>query len=126
MAFGIDGGLRFARHWYVGLTLDHALLNTAVRATCRTTWVDVTGASSNTTQLGIILALIGNPDRVSFYGEVGLADRWFNVRETRDGRAGSSRTYTGGEFTLGIGVWIPVGRAVPPAPENHPGPGLAR
>jgi hypothetical protein len=112
VAFGVDGGLRFARHWYVGLTLDHALLNSGNSSNLQSdVGSNVTGATANTTQLGIILALIGNPERVSFYGEVGLADRWFNVRETLTGGT-STRTYTGGEFMLGIGVWIPVGRAV--------------
>ncbi len=108
VAFGLDGGVRFARHWYVGLTLDHASLNSGN--------VDdltgVTAASSNTTQLGVILGLIGNPDRVSFYGEIGLAERWLNVRETTvPASPADHRTYNGGEFTLGIGVWIPAGRS---------------
>jgi hypothetical protein len=72
----------------------------------------VTGASSNTTQLGVILGLIGNPDRVSFYGEIGLAERWFNVRETTtQSLPADHRIYNGGEFTLGVGVWIPAGRS---------------
>jgi hypothetical protein len=110
LAFGLDGGVRFARHWYVGLTLDHASLGNGNLNDLPPG--EVTGASSNTTQLGVILGLIGNPDRVSFYGEIGLAERWFNVRETTtQSLPADHRIYNGGEFTLGVGVWIPAGRS---------------
>jgi hypothetical protein len=109
LALGLDGGLRFARHWYVGLTFDRASLghgNTDDLA-------GVSSATSSTTAIGILIALIGNPDRVSFYGELGLADRWFDVRETETvNNLTVSKLYTGGEFTLGAGVWIPVGRSI--------------
>ncbi len=106
LALGLDGGLRFARHWYVGLTFDRAALSHGNHDDLS----GVAGASSSTTELGILIALIANPDRVSFYGELGLADRWFDVRETVN-NATVSQLYTGGEFTLGIGIWIPVGRS---------------
>ena len=116
VAFGLDGGLRFARHWYVGLTLDRAVLNSGDSSSLQTELGQsnvnfVSNASSTTTQLGVILAIIANPDRVSFYGELGLAERWFDVRETTTVTTAESRKlYTGGEFTVGLGVWIPLGR----------------
>jgi hypothetical protein len=109
-AFGLDGGVRFARRWYVGLTLDRAVF---AAANGNGLPDGVSRATSNTTQLGIILSFIGNPDRVSFYGEVGLGERWFDVHETtaQATSQGNSRLYEGGEFMLGLGVWIPAGRS---------------
>jgi hypothetical protein len=107
VAYGLDGGLRFARRWYVGLTLDHAGLNSGNAADLN----QVSSASSSTTMLGVVLALMTNPDRVSFYGEIGLAERWFNVHETTQQGTANNHVYDGGEFTLGVGVWIPVGRS---------------
>ena len=78
VAYGLDGGFRFARHFYVGLTLDHAALNTGTHKDLS----NVAKTSSSTSSLGLILAFIGNPDRVSFYGEVGAASRWYDVHET--------------------------------------------
>jgi hypothetical protein len=106
-AYGLDAGFRFARHFYVGLTLDHASLgNGNVN--------DLTAddkASSSTTLFGVNLAFIGNPDRVSFYGELGVGDRWFDVHETSGGLT-TTRLYNASEFTLGAGVWIPIGHVV--------------
>ncbi len=110
-AWGLDGGLRFARHWYVGLTLDRATLSGNAGSFQKDTGSSVSNVNSSTTQLGVVIALIGNPDRVSFYGELGLAERWFDVRETSTMTSGEIRKlYEGGEFTLGIGIWIPAGR----------------
>jgi hypothetical protein len=114
LAYGLDGGLRFARHWYVGLTFDRASLN---HGSTNNLPSSVNTAQSNTTELGLLIALIGNPDRVSFYGELGVAERWFDVRETLNTSTTSqqqfaSKLYSGGEFTLGIGIWIPASRAI--------------
>jgi hypothetical protein len=119
LSFGLDGGLRFARNWYVGLTFDRSDLGRASDSNLPNDPMSggkVTGASSSTTALGILIAVIANPDRVSFYGELGLADRWFDVRETvTDPNTGQSNSknqlYSGAEFTLGLGIWIPVGRS---------------
>jgi hypothetical protein len=114
LAFGLDGGLRFARHWYVGLTLDHAAFGPGNPSS--NDLPTISKATSNATQLGLVFALIANPDRVSFYGEIGLAQRWFDVRETaKPGPMGPTEPlnhlYSGGEFMLGLGVWIPAGRS---------------
>jgi hypothetical protein len=110
-AFGLDGGVRFARRWYVGLTLDRAVFSSANADALAGN--DVSKATSNTTQLGIILSFIGNPDHVSFYGEIGLGERWFDVHETTTQGAldPPDHLYKGGEFMLGLGVWIPAGRS---------------
>ncbi len=96
LAYGLDGGLRFARHWYIGLTLDHAAFNGAKTA----------GSGSNTTLLAVVLGLIANPDHVSFYGEVGLGTRWFADHEPN----ATGPTSHSGDFSFGAGVWIPAGR----------------
>jgi hypothetical protein len=50
--------------------------------------------------------VVTNPERVSFYGEVGLGTRWFTDHNT----ATASLTSNAGDFTLGAGIWIPAGR----------------
>ncbi len=92
LAFGLDGGVRFARHWYVGLTLDHADFSRTA-----------SGSTSNTTLLALMMGLIANPDRVSFYGEIGLGGRWFTDH-------GPNQPASSGDFTFGAGIWIPAGR----------------
>jgi hypothetical protein len=117
-AYGLDAGFRFARHFYVGLTLDHASLGSGNRS-------DLTAddkASSSTTLFGVNLAFIGNPDRVSFYGELGVGSRWFDVHETSGGIT-TTRLYNASEFTLGAGVWIPIGHAVRLLPKGTLGLG---
>jgi hypothetical protein len=110
LSWGLDGGLRFARNWYVGLTFDRAEFGRVDNSSLPGNEGGI--SSSSTTALGILIALIANPDRVSFYGELGLADRWFDVRETPPGQNNSTnQLYSGGEFTLGLGIWIPVGRS---------------
>lgn len=99
VAYGLDAGLRFARRWYVGLTLDHANYTTKSTQAFTTT-------SAESTLFGAVIGAVVNPDRTSFYGEAGLAARWVTVRGTDDG------TFSGPEFELGLGLWLPVGRAV--------------
>lgn len=110
-AFALDAGLRFARQWYVGLTLEHAELGSGNHASLD---ASVTNATSSTTQFGAVLGLITNPARASFYGHLGLAYRWYNV--TLTGRD-SPPTYTSGEASLGAGLWLPSGRAFRFVPE---------
>jgi hypothetical protein len=100
-AFGLEGGFRFGRRWYVGLALDHASFSSTAS--------DVGQASGDTTLAELVLALIVNPDRVSFYGERGLGSRWFHY-SVAGGGAGTLRQ--AGEFSLGAGVWIPIGHSI--------------
>ena len=99
-AYGLDGGFRFARVWYVGATFEHAEL-------------DKNSDKSSTSLLGAMISLITNPDRVSFYGSVGAAARWYQA--TIDGV--QTPTLSGGELTLGLGIWIPIGSSVRLLPE---------
>jgi hypothetical protein len=99
VAYGLDVGLRFARRWYVGLSLDHANYTTRSVGVFTTT-------TANSTLVGAVIGAMVNPDRPSFYGEAGIAARWFTVRGSDDG------TFSGPEFELGLGLWLPVARAM--------------
>ncbi len=100
VAFGLDGGFRFGRRWYVGATLEHSVFGSNV--------TDAGKSSADTTLAALVLALIVNPDRVSFYGELGVGSRWFHY-VVAGGPVGTVRQ--AGEFSLGTGVWIPIGRS---------------
>jgi hypothetical protein len=98
IAFGLDGGLRFARRWYVGASLEHAAF-----ASTRTS----TGQSTaDTTLASLVLGLIVNPDHVSFYAEAAAGARWFHYAV----KGGVGTLRQAGELSLGGGVWIPIGR----------------
>jgi len=99
VAFGIDGGLRFGRRWYVGATIEHAAFGSTAASG---------GASADTTLAALVIALIANPDRVSFYGEASLGARWFHYT---DPVTALDAVRQAGEFSLGSGVWIPIGRS---------------
>jgi hypothetical protein len=98
IAFGLDGGLRFARRWYVGASLEHAAF-----ASTRTS----TGQSNADTTLALlVLGLVVNPDHVSFYAEAAAGARWFHYAV----KGGVGTLHQSGELSLGGGVWIPIGR----------------
>jgi hypothetical protein len=112
VAFGFDAGFRFGRHWIVGLAFEHAGLNAGDLKDLSS---DATTASSNTTSFGANIAFVGNPDRVSFYGELGVGERWYNVTEvysSGDTTTTSKRLFSSAEFNMGLGVWIAIGRSV--------------
>jgi hypothetical protein len=106
LAIGLDGGIRFARQWYAGLTLEHADLGSG--STNGLTGVSDSKATTN--QVGAVVAIITNPDKPSLFGELGLALRWFDVTFPGNGAPPSPGTYTSPEGFLGAGVWIPSGR----------------
>jgi hypothetical protein len=100
LAVGMEGGLRFDRHWYLGAILEHAALGNGSRQ----------GSSSNTTLLGVVLGFIGNPDQLTFYGEIGLGTRWFSDKDSAI-NSGASALFHSGELSLGGGIWIPAGHS---------------
>jgi len=102
IAFGLDGGLRFARQFYVGLSLERAALGNGKDGSS----LGASDVSSQTTSVGLIGAFILNPDRVSLYLEVGLQERWYGVSPS----GGTTQNYSSGELLGGIGAWIPLGR----------------
>jgi hypothetical protein len=108
VAAALDVGVRFARQWYVGATIEHVELEGGSLSGLGTAGLNnVTSASSNTTLLGVALGLMTNPDRTSFYGEFGIGNRWYNYTTNNT----KSPTYSDGEVTLAAGVWIPAGRS---------------
>jgi hypothetical protein len=113
LALGLDAGLRFARHWYVGLAIEHADFGHGDLATSS----HISDASSSTTLLGVDFAFIANPDRASFYGEIGAGTRWFSFSETLTPATQRNASFNSAEFMLGAGVWLPVGRFVRLLPE---------
>jgi hypothetical protein len=116
LALGLDGGIRFARQWYGGVTLEHAELGAGSgNGLDKVNGIPtgVTGAKASTTEVGAIIGVITNPDRPSFYGHVGVAARWLNVSFA----GGPSPTYTSAEAILGAGVWLPGGRHLRLVPE---------
>ncbi|HEY1694647.1 MAG TPA: hypothetical protein VGG39_20895 [Polyangiaceae bacterium] len=120
-AFALDGGLRFARQWYVGLTFEHAILGqghdpSAVGAASGS-------LSSNTTTAGAVIGLIVNPDRTSFFGELGAQYRWYDVTYSAAGGTKVPASYSAGEFLMGLGIWIPIGHSFRLLPEATAGLG---
>jgi hypothetical protein len=120
LAYALDGGLRFARQWYVGLTLEHASLGAGKDASAL--GAGAGSLSSSTTAAGVVIGLIVNPDRVSFFGELGAQARWYDLSYA-DVTGKHPATYTAGEALLGLGVWIPVGHSFRLLPEATAGLG---
>jgi hypothetical protein len=119
-AYALDGGVCVARHWILGLTLEHAGLGAGK------TPADLAPAaralSSNTTALGAVLGFVVNPDRASFFGEVGVQYRWYTL-SWNEPAGPQSANYGGGELLLGVGLWLPAGRTVRFLPEVTAGLG---
>jgi hypothetical protein len=113
VAYALEGGLRFARHWYLGLNLEHAELGHGDLTALPN---NVSDASASTTLLGAAIGFIGNPDRPSFYGELGVANRWLDVSETTS-TGPLNWNFSSAELTLGAGLWLPVGPSVRLLPE---------
>jgi hypothetical protein len=112
LAWGLEGGLRFARQLYVGLDVEHEDFghgDLAARAL-------VSDASSSATLVGVAFGFIANPDRTSFYGQIGAGTRWFSFTETSAG-AQHRASFNAAELMLGLGVWLPIGRSVRLLPE---------
>jgi hypothetical protein len=109
-AYGADVGLRFARHWYVGGIVEHANLGHGTG----TELGPGTSVRSDTTLFGVTFGFIGNPDWTSFYAEVGVANRWLHYQAAAPPGVlvPADHTDNNAEFTLGAGVWIPVGHSV--------------
>jgi hypothetical protein len=115
LAYALDAGVRFARYGYVGLTLEHAGLGAG--KTPQSIDATATSSSSNTTALGVVIGIIGNPDKVSFFGELGAQARWYSLSWKEQGGGSQSASYSGAELLLGMGLWLPVGNTFRLLPE---------
>jgi hypothetical protein len=118
VALGLEAGFRFARHWIVGVEYEHDLYQSGTPDSftqpTRPTLSPVMGGSTHahSSLLQVKMALVANPDRVSFYGDVGVGVRWFTY-SVYDGNGAflSGATTDGAEFSLGVGIWIPIGKS---------------
>jgi hypothetical protein len=104
LAYALDGGLRFARNWILGVMAEHAQLDKQPHA-------------SNTTMVGATIGVVTNPDRLSFYGALGVAGRWYSLDYVDSLTGRQSQTYQSADVLLSLGLWIPVGSAVRLLPE---------
>jgi PEGA domain len=109
LAYAVEGGLRFARQWVIGIALEHAELGHGDLSSLSG---GVTDANASTTLLAAFIGLMGNPDRVSFYGELGAGTRWLSLNQTSAAGGQESWNFNSGELTLGLGVWIPAGNSL--------------
>jgi hypothetical protein len=124
-AIALDGMVRFARQWILGVVLEHAGLGGGSPGDdlkMAKNLGSLTGTSSSTTLLGLVGAFVANPDRPSFYGELGLGARWYSV-DFQGAGVTSPGTYTAGELTLGAGIWVPAGRLLRLLPKANFGVG---
>jgi hypothetical protein len=111
VAYAIDGGLRFARQWYLGVSVEHASFGKGSGNAA------VSESSASTTLAALVLGIVTNPDRAAFYGEIGLGYRWYNLTATTAG-VQAKTDFQSGELALGAGLWLPAGqflRLVPKA-----------
>ena len=120
-AYALDAGVRFARQWHIGVTLEHAGLGAGKTPTDLEAGAQA--LSSNTTAAGAVLGFVVNPDRASFFGEVGVEARWYTLSWT-DSSGPQSARYSNGELLLGVGLWLPAGRTVRFMPELTAGLGV--
>ncbi|HEX3345752.1 MAG TPA: hypothetical protein VHS09_14310 [Polyangiaceae bacterium] len=120
LAYALDAGVRFARYGYVGLTLEHAGLGAG--KTPASIDANASGLSSNTTSFGAVIGVIANPDRVSFFGELGVQGRWYSLSWKENG-ASESASYPGVELLIGMGLWLPIGQTFRLLPEVTGGVG---
>ena len=109
LAIAFDGAYRFARHWSVGLTIEHASFGAGTQS----------GSSANATLVEATLGIVGNPDKTSFYAQIGLGSRWLSYSGyvdpsllTNPTMTASSGDYSSADFSLGAGLWLPVGQAL--------------
>jgi hypothetical protein len=103
-AYGLDVGFRFARR---------LVLNVILEGNSYGAGSSDTKPTSGSTLFGGTFGFMGNPDRTSFYGEIGAGERWYwyNDPNSDPRNFRTNGSYRGGEFILGLGCWIPIGRS---------------
>ncbi len=106
LGYGLDVGVRFLTHWYLGLTLDHASL--AQGKNPSSVGSGDGSLASDTTTFGLSGAYIAAPEKVSFLAGVELQSRWYNFYFNG---SGGPQSYTSGELGIEVGLWLPLGRS---------------
>jgi hypothetical protein len=118
-AVAIEGGVRFARRFYVGIGLEHGFYGKGDKlgtpnGTGTTSTSTSTTVSSNLIDLRA--AFISNPDGIGFYGELGVGYRWLmatqDVSTDTFNTSTTSDTARGLELEAGAGVFIKAGKYV--------------
>jgi hypothetical protein len=112
-AVGLEGGLRFAKHFFGGLGFEHGVYGKGDKATQGFTGDVTTTLSSNLVEARF--AYISNADGVGFYGEIGVGYRWLivtNESGTILNKQTNTQTLKGGEVELGAGAFIKAGNYV--------------
>jgi hypothetical protein len=111
-AFALEGGLRFARSFYIGIFLEGGSYGKGNKAATGPVGTDTT-TSQTSSAIGAVLAYISNPYGVGFYGEIGVDYRSISQKITVSG-GGTSTDFTeslsGAELVLGAGVHILLAR----------------
>ncbi len=103
VAFGLDGGLRFARRFYLGLVLERSAFGAGHNPQQS---LGVSSISSSATGAGVVGAFMADPDKPSFYFELGLLGRWYSFSSPDF----PTQSYSTAEVMGGVGYWIPLGR----------------
>jgi hypothetical protein len=109
-AFAVEGGIRFAKHWFGGLGFEHGVYGKGDKAALGFSGDVTTTLSSNLVEARF--AYISNPDGLGFYGEIGIGYRWLidtNENGLISARRTDTETLRGGELELGAGAFIRAG-----------------
>lgn len=111
-ALGLEGGFRFAKNFLIGGALQGAVLK-GNTGTLRS--VDDLTAQARTGSAGLHLAWITNPQGFGFWGDLGVAYRFFSYELKQEIRGSSTnyvdttRNFGGADLTLGAGVTFRAG-----------------
>jgi hypothetical protein len=113
-SIGIEGGLRFARHWYLGATFEYAGYSGGNLDAGRFSAGDAVSQSANSEYFGLAFGFMSHPTGVAgFYGEVGAGYRLFNYSATdTDGDVADSFNFGGVEGQIGAGMTIRAGKSL--------------
>ena len=122
-AYALDGGVRFAHQFYVGLTVEHASLGANANFAQSYELGAISQQTASTTALGAVIGFIVNPERASLFLDAGIQARWYSLGWLDSAGKKQSAGYNAPELLLGLGVWIPAGRSVRLMPEATVGLG---
>ncbi len=115
-AIGLEGGLRFARRFFVGVGFEHGVYGKGDKVGAVTGSNGVVGTNSTSISSNLVdarIAFISNPDGVGFYGEIGAGYRWLIASIDYTGTAFDSAysdVVKGVELEAGAGIFVKAGR----------------